>query len=93
MGQRGIRADQIDYVMRFGKVYDRAGATWYVLRRKDVPTDDLAIAHVQKSIGIIVCVVDSRIATAYHRDRPSHYIRCKAKRSLENRTCNVAMAA
>lgn len=82
MDQRCIRADRLAYVVEHGKVYNRAGATWYVLRRKDIPVADRGNDSIRKLDGIVVCVHDDRVATVYHNDRPSIHIRKKSKRDL-----------
>ena len=79
MGQRAVRLDQLDYVITFGKVYDRAGATWFVLRRKDIPPDDLVYDWIAKMVGVVVCTEDGSVSTVYHREDPSHHVRQKVK--------------
>lgn len=83
MNQRAVSSDQIAYTMLNGKVYDRAGARWYVLRWKDVPETDRKIRLQDKAVGLVVCVVDDEVATVYKRERPSLYIRKKPKFSRQ----------
>jgi len=82
MDQRCIRDDRLAYVVAYGKVYNRAGATWYVLRRKDIPVADRVDDSIRKLDGIVVCPHGDRVATVYHNDRPSIHIRKKSKRDL-----------
>lgn len=79
MSQRCIREDRLAYVVDHGKVYNRAGATWYVLRSKDIPREDRSNDHVRKMDGIVVCVEFGVVTTVYHNDRPGHYVRQKHK--------------
>ena len=79
MGQRCIRENRLAYVVKHGKVYNRAGATWYVMRRKDIPEADRANDSIRKIDGIVVCVQGDMVMTVYHNDRPSTHIRKKSK--------------
>ena len=80
MSQRGVRTWQIADALTFGKRYNRAGAEWRVVRRKDLPPVVRDGKKAAKLDGLVVCIVDGEIATVYYREDPSHYIRCKAKR-------------
>ncbi len=79
MAQRSVQATQIDYVLLYGKVYDRNGAHWLVLRRKDVPVEDQGNPLIDKVIGLVICMEVGEVSTVYKRDRPSLYIRKKPK--------------
>ena len=79
MGQRCIRSERLGYVLAWGKVYDRAGATWYVLRRKDIPLEDRTNDQILKMVGVVVCVEADEVTTVYHRARPGLHIRKKPK--------------
>ncbi len=79
MCQRNIRCWQIDYAQSFGKRYNRAGAEWLVIRRKDIPPQDRRECWAEKTVGLVVCIEHGVVSTAYYRDDPSHYIRCKPK--------------
>lgn len=82
MGQRCIREDRLAYVIEHGKVYNRAGATWYVMRLKDIPEAERSIDSIRKLDGIVVCVQDDEVKTVYHNDRPSTHIRKKSKHDI-----------
>lgn len=84
MDQRCIREDRLAYVVEHGKVYNRAGATWYVMRLKDIPAADRANDSIRKIDGIVVCVQDDMVMTVYHNDRPSTHIRKKSKHDTHN---------
>jgi hypothetical protein len=85
MDQRCIRQDRLSYVVVHGKVYDRAGATWYVLRSKDIPLEDRSNDEILKMVGIVVCVEFGVVSTVYHNDRPGHYVRQKQKYDRRSR--------
>lgn len=85
MDQRGVRSAQLSIALEYGKVYNRAGAEWRIVRRKDLPKDILRENSVEKSVGLVVCIEGGEIATVYFRDDPGHYIRCKSKKNLRSR--------
>ena len=85
MQQRCIREARLDYVLTYGKVYDRAGATWYVLRRKDIPREDRSNDQILKMVGVVVCMESGVVTTVYHNERPGHHIRQKPKHDARSR--------
>ena len=84
MAQRCIRDDRLAYVVENGKVYNRAGATWYAMRLKDIPEADRANDSIRKTDGIVICVQGDEVVTVYHNDRPSTHIRKKSKHDNRN---------
>ena len=85
MDQRGIRDWQLSVALTYGKKYNRAGAEWRVVRRKDLPKDVLRERWADKSVGLVMCIEKGVVSTVYYRDDPSHHIRSKSKRSLRPR--------
>lgn len=81
MRKRHISHWQIMYARQHGKRYNRAGAEWWVLRKKDIPLRDRGNECVMKSNGLVVCIENGEVTTVYFRSRPSKYIRCKHKNS------------
>ena len=79
MCQRNISQVQLDYVLDWGKIYDRAGAMWYVLRGKDIPPEHRCDREITKMNGIVVCLEADTVSTVYRHDRPSHHVRQKSK--------------
>jgi hypothetical protein len=79
MDQRAVRNALIAYAMLHGKVYDRAGARWYVVRWKDMPAADRKDSDLARAAGLVVCEIDGVVATVYKRERPGIYIRKKPK--------------
>ena len=68
--QRGIRREQVEYVIRHGKRYHHGGGTWYFLRKRDIHPDD--IRRFAKSSGLAVMVDEStmEVITVFHVRRP-----------------------
>jgi len=81
MSQRSIHPWQIVYALDLGKQYNRAGAEWRLVRRKDIPPEERGTRQAEKTVGLVVCIERGVIETVYYRDKPSHYIRCKPKGS------------
>lgn len=79
MDQRAVSPQQVAYAVSLGKIYDRAGARWYTLRRKDIPASIRKDRVLERAVGLIVCTVGCEVETVYKRDRPSIYIRKKSK--------------
>lgn len=79
MKQRSVSDDELAYVVEYGKVYDRAGARWYVMRRKDIPEVDRSNRRIDRTDGVVVCVEDDVVSTVYRNERPSIHIRKKTK--------------
>ena len=74
--------DALVYAISFGKKYNRAGATWFTLRLKDVPREDRSSDRILKMVGVVVCMECGVVSTVYHNERPSHHVRQKSKRNL-----------
>jgi hypothetical protein len=79
MDQRAVRKALIAYAMLHGKIYDRAGARWYVVRWKDMPAADRKDSSLARAAGLVVCEIDGVVETVYKRERPGIYIRKKPK--------------
>lgn len=83
MAQRNLSCKDVDYIMRYGCSYHRAGAIITVLRGKDIPTTDradAARARLEGSVvvadphsGCLITVYRNRQAAAAHvRRKPRH---------------------
>lgn len=79
MAERNFTAEQIAYVLRHGKRINRAGGTWYVLRRRDIPPGDMRDNQVARMVGVIVLVLPQGVHTAYRNRAPLRHIGRKAK--------------
>ena len=86
MRQRCIRDWQVDYALRYGKRYNRAGAEWRVIRRKDLRPADRETMWAEKLDGLVVCIEHGMVSTVYFTDRPSLHVRRKSKRRICRRT-------
>jgi hypothetical protein len=93
MAQRSVSKAQIDYVLGHGKEYNRAGATWFVLRWKDLPKADRAVGLYEKAVGLVVCMADDSVLTVYKRERPSIHVRKKEKRDQRPQLCGHVPAS
>jgi hypothetical protein len=87
MEQRCIREHRLSYVVEHGKVYNRSGATWHVLRLKDVPPEDRSNEKILKTVGVVVCVEFGVVSTVYFNERPSHHVRRKPKYDRRAERC------
>lgn len=84
MAQRRLAPDEIEYVIRHGITYRRAGVLHYYLRKKDIPDSDRRQSKYSRLEGTVV-LLDSRnvvtIITVYRNRHKGALkdIRCKAK--------------
>lgn len=83
MRKRHISLWQVQYARLHGKRYNRAGAEWWVIRRKDIPIMDRNPENLSKLDGLVVCLENGVVATVYRRRRPSLYVRSKPKNRLK----------
>lgn len=83
MAQRNLNCKDVDYIMRYGCSYHRAGAIITVLRGKDIPITDRADAACTRlegsvvvadpSSGCLITVYRNRQAGVSHvRRKPRH---------------------
>ena len=66
--QRHLTEDNVRYIMAYGREYRRTGVTFIVLRRRDIPRDDLrrpALAHLQ---GAVLLIGDEGIVITLYRN-------------------------
>jgi hypothetical protein len=83
MAQRHLALDEIEYVIRHGITYRRAGALHCYLRKKDIPAADRRQNKYSRLEGTVV-LLDSRnvVMLTVYRNRHKHAlkeIRSKAK--------------
>lgn len=76
MNSRRIGPDVVDFTLGFGEEVHAAGATFYILRRLDIPPALLDHPGVRRAEGTVVVVEHGRIATVY-RTRDLRRIRRK----------------
>lgn len=70
MAQRNLNCKDVDYIMRYGCTYHRAGAAITVLRGKDIPITDRADAACARLEGsVVVADPHSGILITVYRNR------------------------
>jgi hypothetical protein len=69
--QRGLSAEEIEYVQLFGSCFHRDGALIYYLRRRDVPPFDQRIGWISTLVGtaLIVTTDGQTLITAWRNRR------------------------
>lgn len=77
--QRALSPEQIAYVLMYGTLIFRAGALFYVLRRRDIEPDDLRSDDIAKLIGTVVLESEGVITTVYRNAQPLRHVRKKQK--------------
>ena len=77
--QRGLSPKAIDYILKHGKVYYRAGAVFYYLRDRDIPDQDKKEKKISRLAGTaVVASQDKDIITVWrNRDKGLKQIKCK----------------
>ena len=81
-GQRRIRAEDVDLVLRYGKEIHRAGSMFVFLGHKDIPEE---LRHDQRIIGlegmtVIMASDGEQVITAYRNRHAIRDIKRKDKR-------------
>ncbi len=81
--QRGLREDILELILDFGEVKNGAGAVWYCLRQRLLPSylKGTEIAKMAE-VWVVVASEDTAvIKTAYARKNPNRYIRLKCRQN------------
>src|SRR5688572_14378640 len=84
MAQRNISFSDLDYVLEYGERVHKTGVTIYVLRKRDIPQNDLKRAEVTRLEGTVVLTGFSQegnleIITVYRNKSASRTLRGKTK--------------
>jgi hypothetical protein len=78
--QRNLSAENLRYILAFGREYQRTGVTFVVLRRCDIPREDLRDPKVARLAGAIALVsADGAIITVYRNAEAARAIVRKMK--------------
>jgi hypothetical protein len=78
--QRNLSAASVRYILAFGCEYQRTGVTFFILRRCDIPREDLRDPKYARLIGAIVLVSeDGAIITVYRNPEAARAIARKMK--------------
>lgn len=91
MAQRNFYNRDIDDILNHGKSYFRAGAKWYVLRRRDVSHCDRRLSGVARLVGSIVCLERGVVSTVSRNDDPIRHIMRKKKDFRPKQSANFAL--
>lgn len=80
--QRGLREDILELILDFGQVECGAGAMWYCLRQRLLPSylKGTEIAKMAEPWVVVVAEDTGFILTAYARKSPNRHIRHKRQR-------------
>lgn len=84
MAQRNLDCKDVDYIMRYGRHYHRAGVIHIHLRRKDIPGDDradLAVARLEGATVVADPAGGCIITVWRNRQDGLRHIRRKRRRS------------
>lgn len=78
MTRRRIGRDAVDFAIGYGTEHHCAGATFYVLRFRDIPSSLRASPEVRRAEGTTVVVEDGHVITVY-RNRDVRHLRQKPR--------------
>ena len=69
--QRNVGEQDIDYVVRYGQRFHRAGAVFYFLRQCDIPANDQALDTVARLAGtaVVLSKDESTLITIWRNRR------------------------
>ena len=77
--QRNLRLDQLSYVLAYGVLVCRTGATFHILRHCDIDPNDLRRDDIARLEGSVVLIEDDTVITMYRNRRSYHQIHKKQK--------------
>ena len=81
--QRNLAQDAVRYVMTYGRECHRTGVTFVVLRRRDIPREDLRLPWVARLEGSVALVAsDGAVITLYRNLSAARAILRKMKYRL-----------
>jgi hypothetical protein len=81
--QRNLALDAVRYVITYGREYHRTGVTFFVLRRRDIPREDLRLPWVARLEGAVALVArDGVVITLYRNPAAARAILRKMKYRL-----------
>jgi hypothetical protein len=78
--QRNLALDAVRYVITFGREVHRTGVTFFVLRRRDIPREDLRLPWVARLEGAVALIArDGAVITLYRNPAAARAILRKMK--------------
>ena len=81
--QRNLALDAVRYVITYGREFHRTGVTFFVLRRRDIPREDLRLPWVARLEGAVALVArDGAVITLYRNPAAARAILRKMKYRL-----------
>ncbi len=81
--RRNLSLEAVRYIMTYGREYHRTGATFFVLRRRDIPPEDRRLAWVMRLEGAVALVAcDGVVITLYRNPAATRAILRKMKYRL-----------
>ena len=80
--QRGLRQHVLEFILDFGHVELGAGAIWYHIRQRALPSylTGSKIADLAKRWVVVVRNDCRKVLTAYATGNPSRYVRRRCRR-------------
>jgi hypothetical protein len=66
--QRNLPLDAVRYIMTYGREYRRTGVTFFVLRRRDIPREDLRLPWVARLEGAVALVAGEGVVITLYRN-------------------------
>ncbi|HEU0027582.1 MAG TPA: DUF4258 domain-containing protein [Ktedonobacterales bacterium] len=85
--RRNLTLDAVRYVITYGREFHRTGVTFFVLRRRDIPREDLRLPWVARLEGVAALVAsDGAVITLYRNPAAARAIVRKLKYRLPWKT-------
>ena len=88
--QRGLRQEVLEFVLDFGHVEFGAGAVWYHVRQRALPSylRGSKIADMAKRWTVVVSGNNEKVLTAYARKDASRHVHRKCRRRRGHAGCD-----
>lgn len=83
MSQRAIAEEAIAFARHFGKIFHRAGATFYTVRRKDLPAALLRTHGHLVGLTVLATAKGDTVLTCYKHAHATRRIRSKPRCSWQ----------
>ena len=78
--QRNMALDAVRYILTYGREVRRTGVTFFILARRDIPTEDLRLPWIARLEGSVALVArDGAIITLYRNPAAIRAILRKAR--------------
>lgn len=77
--QRNLQLNAVSYVLAYGALVCRTGATFHILRHCDIDPNDLRRDDIARLEGAVVLIENDTVITMYRNRRSYHQIHKKEK--------------